>query len=512
MQERKNFIMLLFSLTVVLFSWVVHYLHRGIGWLDNYILASQMEAGTPAHLLPLLNGLFFLPIILLIASGILFYQNRTQPLLPVMLTLTLTFASISIIAGGDGLVEYHFSIFMVLASLAYFEQVRLIVISAAIFAFQHIVGYFTVPELICGTDAYPFTLLMIHIFFVVFTVGVILIQIIARQRYVRMVTEKEAQHQNIVESLVSNISSTSESVMEHISRLDAGAQEASSASKDIAYSLNDMVEGANQQLAESRKSSEEIEEVSKDVQHIIDQSKQSMAISESTVSLAQAGEESMASTEKVMTDLSGAVHQMDEVAGRLQSRSQEIEKTLGLITDISEQTNLLALNAAIEAARAGEAGKGFAVVADEVRKLADQSRQYANDISSVLDGLLSDSKDLAEVMTLGREQSGAGIDQVKETGERFVRIVQEIERVASDTKTSFTLAETIGSRMNQLRDVLTTINHVADKNRSGIESISATSEEQMATFTEFTDSTTSVTEKMDGLQRQILTMQQDMRN
>ena len=512
MQERKNLIMLIFSLTVVLFSWLVHFLHRGIGWLDPYILASQMHVGTPSHLIPLLNLLFFIPIILFVISALLFFLSRTHSLLPLLLTLTLTFSSISIIAGGNGLVEYHFSIFMVLASLAYFESVRLILISAAIFAFQHLAGYFTVPELICGTDAYPFTLLMIHVFFVIFTVAVILIQIIARQRYVRMMTEKEAQHQNIIETLVSNISSTSESVLDHISRLDSGAKEASSASKDIAFSLNDMVEGANRQLAESRKSSEEIETVSKDVQQIIDQSKKSVAISESTVSLAKAGEESMASTEKVITELSGAVNQMDKVAGRLQSRSQEIEKTLGLITDISEQTNLLALNAAIEAARAGEAGKGFAVVADEVRKLADQSRHYANEISSVLDSLVSDSKDLAEVMELGRKQSGAGIDQVKETGERFFKIVQEIERVARDSKASFTLAEKIGSRMNQLMNVLTTINDVAEKNRSGIESISATSEEQMATFTEFTDSTNSVNEKMNGLQKQILTMQRDMNN
>lgn len=512
MQERKNLIMLIFSMTVVLFSWLVHYLHRGIGWLDTYILSSQMQAGTPAHLLPLLNTIFFVPIILLIISGILFYRSRSHSLLPMLLTLTLTFSSISIIAGGDGLVEYHFSIFMVLASLAYFEKIRLILVSATIFAIQHLVGYFTVPELICGTDTYPFTLLMIHVFFVVFTVAVILIQIFARQRFVQMVAEKDAQHKEIVESLVANISSTSKSVIENISRLDSGAQEASSASKAIAYSLNDMVEGANRQLEESKKSSDEIDAVSRDVRQIIDQSKHSVAISESTVSLAKAGEESMSSTETVMTQLSGAVNQMDEVAGRLQSRSKEIEKTLGLMTDISEQTNLLALNAAIEAARAGEAGKGFAVVAEEVRKLADQSRQYAEQISTVLDSLVQDSKDLEEVMTLGKEQSTAGINQVKETGDRFLTIVQEIERVATDTKASYSLAETIGERMDELMDVLSAINDVADTNRSGIESISATSEEQMATFTEFTDSTGSVKEKMNALQEQIRKMQTDMKS
>ncbi|ADI00291.1 methyl-accepting chemotaxis protein [Salisediminibacterium selenitireducens] len=510
MQERKNFIMLVFSLIVVLLTWLVHYLHRGAGWLDTYLLASQLHAGTPAHLIPVLNVLFFIPIILLIVSGVLFWRNRTQAQLPLLLTLTLTFASISMIAGGDGMVEYHFSIFMVLASLAYFERIKLILISAALFAVQHIGGYFTVPELICGTDTYPFTLLMVHVVFVVLTVAVIIVQIIARQRFLLKVEQSDEEHARVIENLLQNISSTSETVLANVQNLDSGAQEASESSKQIAYALNDMVEGANRQLEKATGSAEDMTAIASDVRQIIEQAERSVSVSESTSTLANEGQASMESTATVMQELSGAVSQMDEASTRLESRSSEITKTLDLITDIAEQTNLLALNAAIEAARAGESGKGFAVVADEVRKLADQSRQYAARIAGVVDGLIKDAKDLRDVMETGKQQSAHGLQQVQETEDRFKTIVAEIEKVAADTKTSYQLAESTGERMAGITAVLDEINSIAESNRSGIETISGTSEEQLSIITAFTDSTAAVSEEMHDLMSQIEDMKRDM--
>lgn len=128
--------MLVFSVVVVLLSVFIHYMHCGIGWLDMYLLLSQTAASQPASLTPLLNLILIIPILLLAAASFLYWKNKAHQFIPVLIMLALTFGSISIIAGGDGMVEYHFSIFMVLASLAYFESVRLVVISTIHFYFS----------------------------------------------------------------------------------------------------------------------------------------------------------------------------------------------------------------------------------------------------------------------------------------------------------------------------------------------------------------------------------------
>lgn len=90
-------------------------------------------------------------MLLLAMSTILYKRNPNHDMLPTVLTLSNTFASMAIIAMGNGMVEYHFSIFMVLAMIAFLGSVRMIVVSTILFAVHHFAGYFLFPELICGT-------------------------------------------------------------------------------------------------------------------------------------------------------------------------------------------------------------------------------------------------------------------------------------------------------------------------------------------------------------------------
>ncbi|MEB1808427.1 MAG: methyl-accepting chemotaxis protein [Bacillaceae bacterium] len=510
MQARKNLIMILFSVFVVLISILVHFLHRSIGWLDTYLLLSHVHSGTPTELHFLLNSLFFLPFLFLGVSVFLFWKNRIHTWIPLFVTLTLTFGSISIIAGGDGLIEYHFSIFMVLASLAYYENIRLVIVSTVIFAVQHLLGYFTVPELICGSDNYPFSLLLIHAVFLIFTSAVIIIQIIARKQYDLVVAKNEEEQQSIIEGLVQHIANTSNKMLKNVETLKEGAVSSTEASTTISDSMIQMVDGAERQLTEAKRSNIALEEMTGDVKKIMTQAKRSVQSSERTAEEAKDGKESMRQTEQTIQDVATAVEKMDEVVVRLDERSKDIQQTLSLITDIAEQTNLLALNAAIEAARAGENGKGFAVVADEVRKLADQSRNYAKRINLVLNDLVHDTTAMAEVMEHGKRQTASGISQVNYTGEIFSRIVEEIDRVASEIKTSNELSETVGKKMADVQAAIQEMMAVATENQMATESISATSQQQLATFEEFNTITNDIQKLSDSLSSQIEQIQKDM--
>ena len=122
------------------------------------------------------------------------------------------------------MVEYHFSIFMVIAALAYFENVRLILLSTVIFVIQHLAGYFAFPELLCGTSDYPFNILMIHAVFLLITSAVVIVQIIVRDKHFSQL-KKEKDHADIIKEMMRNITTTSNEVLKNVENLEMGSKE-----------------------------------------------------------------------------------------------------------------------------------------------------------------------------------------------------------------------------------------------------------------------------------------------
>lgn len=485
MQENKSKMMLFFASFVVVLSFVIFYLHQSLGWLNLYLIISGQHTNQSQTLVWIMNMLMIIPVVLLAATWVYYWKNKAHRHLPWLIMLTLTFGSIAIIAGGDGMVEYHFSIFMVLASLAYFESIRLVAASTLIFALQHILGYYTVPELICGTDQYPFSLLMIHAVFLTFTSAAIIIQIVVRNHYNRAVHAQETKQNQIIHDLLQHISVTSQDLLSKVNSLEEGAEESAKASNEITDYLIEMVNGVELSLEESQKSNAILDEITQDVHTIINQANQVVALSEQTMEHAKDGRQSMVVVEQEMDNIFNSVQQMNHIAEELDRRSAHIQQMLSLIREIAEQSNLLALNASIEAARAGEAGKGFLVVAEQMRKLADQSRNYADQIVGELAGLFKDVEEIGRIVHAGKDQVAAGVYQVKSTGERLNAIVDNFKHVATETITSHRLAEMIGNRMTSIQQSLKEMEHIASENRHGIVTISASSEQQLATYESF---------------------------
>lgn len=202
------------------------------------------------------------------------------------------------------------------------------------------------------------------------------------------------------------------------------------ATVSVSQSVDKASAGADSQHEDSYAAKVAIEELTASVQSIATSTSEARVASEHAYREINEG---MAVTEKtvdVIESLSHEVADAADVIEKLNEQSKSISTVLEVIQGIAEQTNLLALNAAIEAARAGDAGRGFSVVADEVRNLAARTQSSTQQIHDIIDELQHQARHSVTVMNAGKKSADKGVEHVKHTGEYFQRITDAMSILA----------------------------------------------------------------------------------
>ncbi|MFN7425685.1 MAG: methyl-accepting chemotaxis protein [bacterium] len=207
-----------------------------------------------------------------------------------------------------------------------------------------------------------------------------------------------------------------------VGRIKVDAARLSGASTSVASATRDIAGQAHAQSEAASSTAASVEEVSVSISQVAEHAEQTQGIAQQATALSENGRETMRKAAQSMTRLAGSVQESAGLIEALSRRSAEISTIVEVIRDISEQTNLLALNAAIEAARAGEQGRGFAVVADEVRKLAERTGASTTEISALTGTIQSEVASAVAQLKQSTAQVNEGVGLSAEVEQALAQI------------------------------------------------------------------------------------------
>jgi len=247
---------------------------------------------------------------------------------------------------------------------------------------------------------------------------------------------------------------------ELVRSIESGATNIAASAEELSTVTSQTSDGINRQKQETDQVATAMNEMTATVADIARNAEHAFTIASDAASQATKGEHEVKETVNQVNSLSQEVSQSMEIIQGLQAETANIGTVLDVIKSVAEQTNLLALNAAIEAARAGEQGRGFAVVADEVRSLAQRTQSSAQEIEALVTTLQSSAKNSVSAMESSASLASRTLERATATGASIGRITRSVEEIqqynsqiatASEQQTS--VAEEINQNVTSIRDV-----------------------------------------------------------
>lgn len=270
--------------------------------------------------------------------------------------------------------------------------------------------------------------------------------------------------------MAEGFSDTVQGIMASSAQLAAAAEEMSAVTMQTSHGIQEQQSQTDQLATAMNEMAATVQEVAR---HAMEAANAASTANDESAN----GRQVVNNAVNTIDALSEAISRAADAIQRVEADSDRIGTVLDVIRGIAEQTNLLALNAAIEAARAGEQGRGFAVVADEVRTLAGRTQSSTQEIQKMIESLQAGSKEAVHLMGQSREQAQSGVEQTAKAGDALTAIADEVARINDMNTQIASAAEEQSSVAEEINLNVVTINQVGDESAQGAEQTARASEE-----------------------------------
>lgn len=301
--------------------------------------------------------------------------------------------------------------------------------------------------------------------------------------------------------MITQIGDTAKEVAQSSEELSASTEQSKVSSEQVAVSIQSIARNSNMQNDRTQSSLQEVNHTLQNVRSVSGNASNVAQVSNDIKDQAKEGEEAVLDLQKQMDTIHQSVHSAENGLQSLVTSADEIKQISSYITEVANQTNLLALNAAIEAARAGEHGKGFAIVADEVGKLADMTDNSATHIQSLVTLIQDQSNSTVGDMQVVLENVDSGMKLSEKTSEHIKEILESMDLISSQIQEVAAATQFITTGVEEVQLSMETITTGSNETLKSTEDVAAATEEQSASIEEVSHSASSLSKLADNLQQ-----------